>query len=122
MRIVSLIVLVVFSTMTVACAGKQAIVLSHAEPVQTVQVEENKKYLVRFTTGQTYKVKGLDMVMRGDLVGIRFEEKGDLNFYSREQIEEIAEWGGGMSPVAIGAIAGGATGAGLGIIGSAVGS
>lgn len=122
MRIISTIVVVAFSAMTVACAGKQGVVLTHDQHVQEVQVNPDEKYVVHFTTGQTYKVKGSDIVMRRDLVGIRFEEQGDVNFYTREQIKEIREKGGGMSPVAIGAIAGGAAGTGLGIIGSLAGS
>ena len=116
MRIISIIVMVAFSAMTIACAGKRGVVLTHDQRVLEVQVNEDAEYLVHFTTGQTYKVKGSDIVMRRDLVGIRFEEQGEVNFYKREQIKEIYERGGGMPAAGIGAIAGGATGAGLGLL------
>lgn len=116
MRIVSIIVLIAFSMMTVACAGKKAAVIARDPSMPTVQLEENKKYLVRFTTGQTYKIKGSDIVVSGNQVGIRFESTGEMNFYPSEQIEEISTKIGGMPAAAIGAIAGGAAGGGLGLL------
>lgn len=120
MRILSIIIVIAISVMTVAC-GKKAAVIARDPSTPTVQLQEDEKYLVQFTNGQTFKVKGSDIVMRGDRVGIRFEPEGEMNFYRREQIEEVSTKVGGMSSAAIGAIAGGTAGAGLGLIVSLAG-
>jgi len=110
MRIVSIIVLIAFSMMIFGCGGK-------ARPRTAGRgtgVEDNRNYHVEFENGQHYKVKGSDLDVRGNQVGIRLENTSEYRYYDRSQIKEITTRDKKKWPIAVGAVTGAVVLGGLG--------
>lgn len=111
----ALIVVAAFSTSLIACAGGRGGSVKTAANQQIIK--SDKKYDVRFASGQEYRVKGCDLDVTEDKVGVRFGEGERFRYYSRNQIEEISrrKYSGAAMGIgaAVGAVVGGGLGAGL---------
>lgn len=117
-KYISLAVIIVFMSMTVSCTTCKDMPINSAYDVQRLRFEPEKKYDVQFTDGKFYKLTGKDLVIRGDLVGVRFKGVEGYKYYRREQFRKICarEKSRGKT---IGLIVGGVVG-GLALIGGIV--
>jgi hypothetical protein len=118
-RLSSITVAIIFLMSCVSCAAGKQVPAKSANDVQRPIVEDKEKYVVKFKSGEKYKVRGEDLIVRPDQVGIRFDDEEDFKFYSRDQVEEVTSKG--KSRWLMGAGIGAAVGGGLGALGGAFG-
>jgi hypothetical protein len=112
-KIASITVAIAFLMSCVSCAAGKQMPVKSANDVERPVVEDKEKYVIRFKGGEKYKVRGEDLIVRGDQVGIRFDDEEDFRFYPRNQIEEVATKR--KSRWLLGAAIGAPVGAGLGV-------
>lgn len=99
-----------FTISTVGCTTCRQVPITTAQDVQTITFEPEKSYEIEFTTGQRYNVKGNNLALQDNLIGIRFQEEESFHYYQREQFNSICaeEKSKGKTTAAIiGGIAGG---------------
>lgn len=90
MRIVSIIVLISFSVMTVACAGVQ-VPIKTAGDLRNVKPDDRymRSYRVTFATGEEYVLDDEDVIVQGNTLGLRLKDSEDFRYYSTDQIAEV---------------------------------
>ena len=89
-KIISIILMISFSVMTVACSGVQVPVRT-ASDVRNVKPNDQYRYSykVTFVNGETYTVDGDDLDNSSDAIGIRFGNEREFRYYAPDQITGI---------------------------------
>jgi len=108
----------VMLVLTVAATQVMFVAGAHAQDqkdnvVYTSTIDQKRDYVVEFENGQTYKLKGSEIELRGDLVGIRFKGEDQYKYYSRLQIAQISNNKFSRGAMAIGGVVGAVVGGGL---------
>ncbi len=118
MKITSLKVLSLTLAVTFVATQMMCIAGAHAQDrgmseVYTSTIDPKREYVVEFVEGRTFNVKGSDIELRGELVGIRFQGEDQYKYYSRQQIAEISNKKFSRGAMAIGGVVGAVVGGGL---------
>lgn len=120
-KYISIILIVSFSVMTVACAGVQ-VPIKTASDLRNVKPNDDymRAYQIKFVSGEAYTVDDEDVDVRSGAIGIRFDDDQDFRYYAPDQIQSIErkiKTRTGMGAL-IGLGAGTAVGVTLGVIGA----
>ncbi len=119
-KFLSALLVIALIANSAACATQGAAHVQSTNDVHTAEVELNRTYIVEFVNGTKSKIKGADLIVQDNRVGIRMEGAADYRYYAQNQIASIAEqngsqWKRGMAIGAgAGAVAVGAAGAAFG--------
>ncbi len=112
---IALVITIVAGSSACATQGTTQVQSSRDEYAATIEPE--RTYVVEFARGEKKKVKGADLTVRENLVGIRAEGEAEPCWYTRDQISSLVQLNGshivrGMAIGAgVGAVATGAVGA-----------
>ncbi len=115
-KITAIVLAIVFPLTMVACAGKQVPLNTAADTIRrNTQDPYKHKYTVTFKSGERYSFDDKEISVKGDLIGLRFEDKDRYDYYRLDQLQQIrikrkTHW---LTGAGIGAGVG-ALGAGLG--------
>ena len=90
--VISLILVVSFSVMTIACSGVKVPVRT-ASDLRNVNPNDQymRSYRVKFATGAEYVLDDEDIVVQGNTIGLRFNDDEDFRYYTANQIVEIQQ-------------------------------
>ncbi len=78
-----------FILTTAACTTCKKLPIQTAADYQAIQIDPEKDYIIQFTDGQEWKIKGDHLIINNDLIGIRFEEKQDYQYYRLTQLKSM---------------------------------
>lgn len=117
-RSVAILTLICFIGSMAACTTcKQRYVIKTADDIQSVTLNPEKKYEVKFVSGEKFRIKGDSLRVRSDTLGIKYNENDDFHYYRYSQINHVCERGfsGGKTAALVGGIVCAVVGLSLGI-------
>lgn len=86
-RCVAVLTLISFAGWVTACTTCKKLPIQTAADYQAIQIDPQRDYIIQFTDGQEWKIKGDHLIINKDLIGIRFEDQQDYQYYRLTQLK-----------------------------------
>lgn len=109
-RIAAVLTLICFIGSMAACTTcKQRYAVKTAGDLHDISLDPEKKYDVVFDSGNKYRIKGNQLQVMGDTLGIKYSPNEEFHYYRYSQLNEVCERGisGGKTAGLVAGIVGG---------------
>lgn len=90
-RTMALFVLITMATTSIGCVTRVPVSVQNAKAVGESPFDAQREYEITFADGYRFRTRGENLMMRDNLIGIRFEKGETYKFYSSDQIQQIVE-------------------------------
>lgn len=91
LRYIAVALIICLTAGLIGCTTCRTVDIENADSSQYSPFDPEKKYQVRFSGGQVFRVSGEDLELRGETIGVKFNGESNFRYYRKDQINEICQ-------------------------------